>query len=260
MVVLFFVLGLIIGSFLNSVIYRLEKKESIIKKRSYCPFCKKKLSWLELIPLMSFIFQKGRCRHCKKNISLQYPLVEFFTGLIFVLIGIYFFDFTVLSVINTCYLLLVSCFLIVIFVYDLRHYIIPNELIYPAILVAVIWQLASIIFLRNTSYEILTTFLSSFLAGAFFLFIVLISKGRWMGAGDIKLVLFMGMVLGWPNILAALFLAFLIGAIISIILIIFKKKKLQSEIPFGPFLSLATFITIFWGNVLIEWYIGLLGL
>ena len=141
-------------------------------------------------------------------------------------------------------------FLIIIFVYDLKHYIIPNEVIYPAIIVASIWQLVFGIFIN--------TFLSAIFAGLFFLAIVLVSKGKWMGIGDVKLVFFMGLVLGWPNIFVALFLAFLIGAFVSVILIILKKKTLKSEIPFGPFLVGATFIAMFWGNVLISWYVNLL--
>ena len=242
--VFFFILGLAVGSFLNCVIYRLEKKESFIKGRSHCPYCKKTLSWFELIPLMSFILQKGRCLKCKKKISWQYPLVELATGILFVLCVWYFFPNFLLS---TFYFLL-STFLIVIFVYDLKHYIIPDQVIYPAILVAGIWYL---VFGPNT-------LLAALAAGAFFLFIVLISRGKWMGVGDIKLALFMGLVLGWPKILVALFLAFLIGAFTSILLIILKKKTLKSEIPFGPFLVGGTIIAIFWGNVLINWYFGLI--
>jgi len=252
--VFFFILGLAVGSFLNCVIYRLEKKESFIGGRSYCPYCKKTLSWFELIPLMSFILQKGKCKHCKKPISLQYPLVELATGILFVLCVWYFFPNFLLS---TFYFLL-STFLIVIFVYDLKHYIIPDQVIYPAILVAGIWYSVFGIFIRDTKYEILTTLLAALAAGAFFLFIVLISRGKWMGVGDIKLALFMGLVLGWPKILVALFLAFLIGAFTSILLIILKKKTLKSEIPFGPFLVGGTIIAIFWGNVLINWYFGLI--
>ena len=262
---LFFIFGLAIGSFLNSVIYRLDTRESIIKTRSHCPYCKKTLSWFELIPLMSFILQKGKCLKCKKKISWQYPLVELATGILFALvINFQFSIFNKFSIFNfqfsislLFWLFVVSC-LIVIFVCDLKHYIIPDQVIYPAILVAGIWYLVFGIFIRDTKYEILTTFLAALAAGAFFLAIVLVSKGKWMGVGDIKLALFMGLVLGWPKILVALFLAFLIGAFVSIILIILKKKTLKSEVPFGPFLAGGTIIAIFWGNVLINWYLGLI--
>ena len=251
-----FLFGLVVGSFLNSVIYRLDTGESIIKSRSHCPYCKKTLSWLELIPLMSFIFQRGKCRHCKKPISWQYPLVELATGILFALYCWYFYPNILLSI----FYFLISGFLIVIFVYDLKHYIIPDQIIYPAIIVAGIWYLVSGIFIRDTSYEILDTFLSAILASAFFLAIILISRGKWMGIGDAKLAFLMGLILGWPKILAALFLAFLIGAAISVILLALKKKTLKSEIPFGPFLSLATVIAIFWGDILINWYLGLFSL
>jgi prepilin signal peptidase PulO-like enzyme (type II secretory pathway) len=235
MIIFFFLIGLAVGSFLNCLIHRLETGESVIKKRSYCPYCKKILSWFELIPLMSFILQGGKCRKCHKKISWQYPLVELLTGAFFAFIGF-----------NVFWLFIVSC-LVVIFVYDLKHYIIPNEVIYPAIIIAFLYRL----------FDGFNYFLAAILVGAFFLVIVLVSKGKWMGVGDIKLALFMGLILGWPKILVALFLAFLIGALVSVILILFKKKTLKSQIPFGPFLSGATIVAMFWGNFLIDWYLNL---
>ena len=252
MLVFYFLIGLAVGSFLNSVIYRLEKKESIIKARSYCPYCKKTLSWFELIPLMSFILQRGKCRHCKKPILLQYPLVELATGILFVLCGWYFLP----NILDSIFYILVSSCLIVIFVYDLKHYIIPNEVVYSGIILAFLYQLQFSIFQPMAGN--FGPFISAILVGSFFLAIILISKGRWMGMGDVKLAVFMGLVLGWPGILVALFLAFLIGAFTSVILIIFKKKTLKSEIPFGPFLAGATLVAIFWGNILINWYLNLL--
>jgi len=237
MLIIYFILGISFGSFLNSVIYRLENKESIIKGRSHCPYCGKTLSWFELIPLVSFLLQKGRCRHCQKRISWQYPLVELATGILFAFITT-----------NVFVLFVVSC-LVVIFVYDLKHYIIPDKIIYPAIIVAILYNLYSLFYYN---------FLAAIIAGAFFLFIILISRGKWMGVGDFKLAIFMGLVLGWPNILVALFLAFLVGASVSVVLIILKRKTLKSEIPFGPFLAGATIATIFWGDILINWYLNLL--
>lgn len=254
MIILFFLIGLAVGSFLNTVIYRLEKGESVVKARSYCPQCRKILSWFELIPLMSFIFQKGRCRHCKKPISLQYSLVELATGILFALCAWYFFP----NILYSIFYILVSSFLIIIFVYDLKHYIIPDQVIYPAIIVSGIWCLASDIFMRDTKYEILNSLFAAILAGAFFLAIILGSKGKWMGMGDFKLAIFMGLILGLPKILVSLFLAFLIGAFISIILIILKKKTLKSQIPFGPFLVGATILTLFLGDKLIDLYLNLL--
>lgn len=263
-----FIIGTCIGSFLNSIIFRLKTKESLIKKRSHCPYCKKTLSWLELIPIVSFILQKGRCRHCKKPISLQYPLVELTTGVLFVLV---IFNFSALGgpavswqfLISLIFWLFVVSCLVIIFVYDLKHYIIPDEIIRPALVVAFLYWLQFSItnfqFSINFQLPIFNHLLAGLGGGLFFLVIVLFSQGRWMGMGDTKLVLFMGLILGWPKILIALFLAFLSGALISIALIAFKKKNLKSQIPFGPFLSGATIIAIFLGDALANWYFSFFG-
>ncbi len=251
MLVFYFLIGLAVGSFLNSVICRLEKKESIVKARSYCPYCKKTLLWFELIPLMSFILQRGRCRKCKKRISLQYLLVELATGILFVLCAWYFLP----NILYSIFYILASSFLIIIFVYDLKHYIIPNEIVYSGIILAFLYNLYLLFIIRDLSFYY--NFLAALIAGAFFFSIILISRGKWMGMGDVKLAVFMGLILGWPNILIALFGAFLIGAVVSVILIIFKKKTLKSEVPFGPFLAGATIIAVFWGNILVNWYLNL---
>lgn len=246
--VLIFIFGICVGSFLNCVIYRLEQRKGFLAGRSYCPKCKNELNWQDLIPIISFFLLKGRCRYCKEKISFQYPLVEFFTGLLFVLIIFYHLPFTI-------YHLLIICFLVIIFVYDLKHYIIPDKIIYPAIIVSGIWYLVSSIFFDfYTKYEILNTTYSALAVGGFFLTIVLVSKGKWMGRGDIKLSFFMGLFLGFPKILVALFFSFLIGAIIGTGLIIFRKKTLKSEVPFGPFLVIGTFIALFWSEQIINWY------
>jgi leader peptidase (prepilin peptidase)/N-methyltransferase len=252
----FFILGTVVGSFLNVVILRLKKNESILKKRSYCPNCKKKLTWYELIPLVSFLIQKGKCRKCEKKISFQYPLVEFFTGLIFLLIAVYYFGFTLYGLINLVYLLVVSCFLIVIFVYDLKYYLVADKIVYSAIIIALLYD----IYLTIVSKElwILTTSIAIALSvGGFFLLLVLVSKERWMGMGDVKIGILMGLFFGPFQFLTAFILAFASGALVSIVLLILKKKNLKSEIPFGPFLTGATFITVLWGNYLLNWYFNI---
>jgi len=260
-----FIFGLAIGSFLNCVIYRLEQGKSFLKGRSFCPYCKKVLGFWDLIPVFSFLFLKGKCRYCGKKISLQYPVVEIITGVLFVLILNYelrimnyeIFDFG--NVINLLFLVLSSSFLILIFVYDLKHYIIPDRVIYPAILIAFFYCLIKLFYsFSGFNLEMFYSFLSAFGAGLFFFIIVFISKGKWMGIGDIKLAFFMGLLLGFPNILAALFFAFLIGAIIGVGLVLLKKKGMKSEVPFGPFLVAGTFIALFWGSEIINWYWNLI--
>jgi prepilin signal peptidase PulO-like enzyme (type II secretory pathway) len=241
--------GLCIGSFLNCFIYRLEIKKSL-KGRSFCPHCKHELSWLDLFPVFSFLFLQGKCRYCNKKISWQYPAVELATAVIFLLIfcaqgapasGWQFF--------NLAFLFYIASVLIIIFVYDLKHYIIPDKVLFPAIIISVFYN---IFFNYN---NILNYFWGVLVGAGFFLAIFLISKGNWMGFGDVKLAVLMGLLLGLPNVLAALFLAFFFGAIIGIILMVFGKKKMKSEIPFGPFLIIGTFLALLWGQEIINWYL-----
>jgi len=269
-----FILGLMIGSFLNCLIFRLEindlKSGQFIFGRSFCPYCKHLLNWSDLIPLLSFLVLKGKCRYCSQKISWQYPLVELSTGILFVLI--FNFQFPIFNQFSTCpvpnlfwcgvfnflnlfYYLIITSFLIIIFVYDLKHYIIPDKIIYPAILLALIFNFQFSIFNQFSIFK--NSILSALGASIFFLFIVLISRGKWMGVGDIKLVFLMGLLLSFPNILVALFLAFFIGAIIGVGLIVAGKKNLKSEIPFGPFLVTGTFLALFFGENLINWYLNL---
>ena len=251
--IFFFILGTLAGSFLNVVVIRLKKNESILKTRSHCPYCKKKLIWFELIPIISFFIQKGRCRKCKKKISWQYHLVEFFTGSVFLLAVIYYFNFTTYDLINFCYLLIVSSFLIIIFVYDLKYCLVSDKIIYPAIIVTLLFNIY-LAFITDQFSVLTTSLAAAVILGGFFLFLVLLSKEKWMGIGDVKIGFLLGLFFGPFQLFAAIFLAFFLGAIISVVLIVFKKKTLKSEIPFGPFLTGASFIIIFWGNYLINWY------
>ena len=235
-----FLFGLIIGSFLNCLIYRLEIEDSPFKGKSYCPKCKHVLKWPDLIPVLSFFLLRGRCRYCSQKISWQYPLVEIATGLLFLLIfnaGFSVFYF------------IIAPLLIVIFVYDLKHYLISDQVIYPAIILVLFYNL-----LRPDLLTRLDLFLSAFGAALFFLLLVLITRGGGMGIGDIKLAFFMGLFLGWPNILIALFLAFFLGAVVGTGLILLNKKTLKSEVPFAPFLIIGTLIALFWGQNIIDWY------
>jgi prepilin signal peptidase PulO-like enzyme (type II secretory pathway) len=253
-----FLLGLAVGSFLNCIIYRLEKNESFLKGRSYCPNCHHVLAWQDLIPILSFLILKGKCRYCGKKISLQYPLVELATGILFFSISYSTFQHsntpTFQQFIQFLYLSIVSSFLIIIFVYDLKHYLIPDKVIYPAIALTLIFNFKFLIFKQFQIFKY--SILSAFGSAAFFLVIFLISRGKWLGFGDVKFGFLMGLFLGFPKILVALFSAYLIGAIIGIGLVLAKKKTLKSEVPFGPFLVAGTFIALFFGSQLINWYLG----
>ena len=270
-----FAFGLIIGSFLNCAIYRLKTEESIVSSRSHCVKCGHKLGWKDLIPVFSFLFLKGKCRYCSKKISWQYPTVEIATGLLFLLMAIYDLRFTIYdfsSFFELTFHLIIVSLLIIIFVYDLKHYLIPDKIIYLAITITFFWRIFQlVVFFLNCggststvssasvtiSQAILNPFVSALSASAFFAAIVLVSKEQWMGWGDVFIAFFMGLFLGFPNILIALFLAFTFGALVGIVLIAFGKKKMKSQVPFGPFLILATFASLFWGEAIIAWYLGL---
>ena len=240
---LIFLFGLIMGSFLNAVIYRLDNGESIVKSRSHCPKCGHVLAWYELVPIFSFVIQGGKCRECKGSISWQYPMVELATAILFILV--LYYNLPLL------YTLTISSLLIVIFVYDLKHYIIPDKIIYPAILVSgiFVWQ--------HTTYNIQYTIYAAIGASVFFAAMFFASRGKWMGFGDVKLAFFMGLFLGWPDILVGLFAAFMLGGIIGMGLIAYGKKTMKSQVPFGPFLVTGTFIAMFLGDKITEWYLSL---
>jgi prepilin signal peptidase PulO-like enzyme (type II secretory pathway) len=186
--------------------------------------------------------------------------VEIATGGLFLLIlnlqfgGSQFSIFNLLTSVRFLYLLIVSSLLIVVFVYDLKRYIIPDKVIYPAIGITFFYQL--IYSFQTVGPNFWSFLLSAFGAAGFFFLMWLVSKGEWMGFGDVKLGFLMGFFLGWPNILVALFSAFFIGAIIGIGLIILGKKTLKSQVPFAPFLIIGTFIALFGGRNLINWYIN----
>lgn len=240
-----FIFGLIVGSFLNCIIYRMEQKKSFLKGRSYCPNCKHTLSWKDLIPILSFMMLKGKCRYCGKRISIQYPIVELAAGLLFLLISS--FGITI----SFLYLLIISSLLIIIFIYDLKHYIIPDSIIFSAIIITFLYYVLH----KPGLWQNINQVYAAIGASLFFLLIYLASRGKWLGFGDVKLAFFMGLFLGFPRIIVALFFSYLIGAIIGIILILLKKKGLKSEVPFGPFLIIGTYIALFWGSKIAQWYI-----
>lgn len=244
---LLFLVGLAVGSFLNCLIYRLNKGLSPIGGRSFCPKCNHTLSWQDNIPLLSFILLSGRCRHCLSPISWQYPLVELGTGILSV-VSLQLSVFRGDSFLSTVYCLLITYALIAIFVSDLRYGTIPDKIVYPTIALAILYSLFFI------QYSIFNYFLSGLGAAGFFLALVAITRGKGMGIGDVKLAALMGLVLGWPKILVALYLAFLTGAIVGVILILLGKKRFGEHIPFGPFLTMATWITLLWGSQILAWF------
>ena len=259
-----FVFGLVFGSFLNVVISRLKTRQNIVFGGSFCPECKTPLRWYDLIPLLSFIYLRGCCCYCHKKISWQYPIVELISGLLWVLI---FYNFGI-SLINIYYIFIFSA-LLVIAVYDFKWRIIPDKIVYPAVIIVLIYNLFNAFSAIGGSasggkfgnFKIFTAPLFVAL-GAFLFFFMLFyfSKGRAMGLGDAKLAFLVGLFLSPWLAIAAFMLAFIIGAVFGIILIglgkiphpLFPKGwGMKSQIAFGPFLILGTIITFFLSDFLI---------
>lgn len=252
----FLILGLFIGSFLGVLVDRIPKGRQVLFGRSECEFCHKDLNWLELIPVLSYFIQGGKCNGCDRKLSLFYPVIEATTGALFVLT--YFFVLSsTLSSINLVFYLLIVSSLIVVFFTDLKYGVIPNKIIFTATLITLTWLLTNNLFILN---HLITAVLSSlFLVSIAFVY-YLIRKKESLGGGDIKMAFLMGLLLGFPNIITAFYIAFLTGAAYSLILILWGKLKLKDAIPFGPFLASATLITLFLGEQILYFALPFLGL
>ncbi len=248
-IVLIFILGLIVGSFSNVCIYRIPRNESIVYPASHCPKCRSNISPKDNIPILSFILLKGRCRNCKSKISLQYPIVELLTGLIYLIIYLIFG----LSIQTLIYIILSSALIIIAFI-DLNEQIVPDVISLPGIVVGFIisFFVPYILFINSA--------LGVLVGGGIILIIGLagsvIFKKEAIGGGDVKLAAMIGAFLGWRYIIISLFLGFFLGAVAGIILIMSKIKSREDVIPFGPFIVLGSFITLLWGEKIISWYIG----
>jgi leader peptidase (prepilin peptidase)/N-methyltransferase len=243
--IIFFILGLVIGSFLNVVIFRLNTHKTFGGK-SFCFSCRKNILWYDLVPLFSYVFLGGKCRHCRSKISWQYPAVELISGLMFLLIFLKFenvFLFNPLEFAFT-YAFYSSLFsvLLVILVYDIRHKIIPDVLSLVFGIMAFLSVFLFSGFNLNPHLPSLYDFAGLLLPLPFAL-LWYVSGGRWMGFGDVKLMVGMGLLLGLSLSISAAVLAFWIGAIVGILMLgLHKVKGWKSEIPFAPFLVLGTFV------------------
>lgn len=249
--------GLAVGSFLNVVIGRLRSGERGWRSRSRCPECHTMLRPSELVPLISFLLLRGRCRSCKKPISWQYPLVEFTTMALFLLAGLLraptidvAAPFTLLPFLRDWIFI---SFLTVVFVIDLRDMVVFDSVTLPA---------AGLAFLINIvlGHDVLNLLLAAVVGAGFFLLQYVVSRGRWIGGGDIRIGAMMGMMLGFPLVILALFAAYIVGAIVALGLMAAGKAKWTGQMAFGTFLSVATVLALFFGQDAMNWYATLLGL
>lgn len=249
-ILFFFIIGVFFGSFLNVIIDRIPRGESIWVGRSHCDFCHHTLSWLDLFPLFSFLLLQGKCRYCHKFVGWKYPIIESVTGLLFA--ATYFFLQTSSIGILLITLSIVNC-LIVIFFIDLFDGIISNS----TLLVLLVCTIVNIFLLHQSP---LISFLSASGACILFLLLFFVTRGKGMGFGDVKYAFVMGLLLGFPFIITGLYVAFLTGALVALILVIGRKKGMKSTIAFGPFLVLGTAVHIFFGAQLWLVFQKLLGI
>lgn len=288
------ILGTVLGSFIKALADRSLSKRSF-GGRSVCVRCKRILKWYDLIPLVSYTLLKGRCRYCDTKIGIEYLLVEAASGvLIGTLFYLSLPDFPglagsyrlVVFTLDLLFKIFIVTVLSIITLTDLKKTLIPDRVMLPAILIGFVYLLASSIykvyylyyflsqnpigrfllpphsdyFLRHalTTAQPLTEGVTmGFVLGLFFFSLIVITKGRGMGGGDFKLGIFIGLALGFPGAVLALLLAFLSGSLVGIALLLAGRKKLGQTIPFGPFLSLGSITAVFWGEKILNWYLGL---
>ena len=246
---LIFILGLIVGSFSNVCIYRIPKNESIIYPASHCLKCRTTIKPVDNIPLLSYVLLKGRCRNCGSKISIQYPIVELLTGIIYLIIYLIYG----LSIQSLIYIILSSALIIIAFI-DLNEMIVPDVISLPGIGVGLILSffVPYITFINSVSGVVV--------GGGIILIIALVGsmifKKEAMGGGDIKLAAMIGAFLGWRYTIISLFLGFFLGALAGIFLILSKIKSREDMVPFGPFIALGSLITLLWGEKILSWYLG----
>ena len=248
-----FVLGLFIGSFLNVCIYRIPKGESVIWPPSHCPKCGERIKPYDNIPVISYFLLKGRCRNCAERISWQYPVVELLTGILTAAtackFGVSF---------STFYYLLLVYYLIVVSFIDLKTMEVPVKLSYGALLSGLLLSF----FVPQHSFKE-AVFGASFGAGII-LFIIetyyVLTGKEGMGYGDANIMAVVGAFLGWKKVLLTLFFASLVGAATGITLILLRRSDREKPIPFGPFIAAGALISLYFGDRLINWYLGGLGL
>jgi len=250
-----FIFGLTLGSFLNSWIWRTRENMRLVSKEAFsiCVHCRRQLKWYEKFPVFSYLVLRGRCRTCHRPIPWHYTAVELATAVLLLLVSAIFLkkvNFSEWHLLRDIFFLTI---LVIIFVYDA---------LYQEVLLRVVWPGLIIGFLINffaLHYPVDSLLIGAAVGGSFFLLQYLVSKGRWIGGGDVRLGFMMGIWLGWPNILVALFVAYILGALVAVCLLVCRKKDWASEIPFGTFLAIGTFVALYQANNIINWYLGLIG-
>lgn len=253
-------LGLVVGSFLGCLTWRFPKMIDLWG-RSSCPGCKTKIRWQDNIPIFSYFLLGGKCKSCKRKISLRYPIIEGITGLVFLTFGwVYLSGGSYgilgalvkykewLGVFTLPYLLFITAGLLAIAVVDFEYQLIPDKILFPILA----FNILILIFLSPSPF-LFTHFAWATFAALFFFLLHILTRGRGMGLGDVKLSFFLGLLLGFPETPVAIFLSFLAGAAVGIILIFGGRARFGNPIPFGPFLVLGSFTALVMGRSIWQW-------
>jgi len=263
-----FVLGLAMGSFVNALVWRVHEQSttkskkrltelSITRGRSMCTHCKHKLSFLDLVPVFSWVSLGGKCRYCGEKIGLQYPIVELATGILFVVFYIFWpFGFSLAGWLLFVLWLIIVTLMNALFVYDVRWMLLPNRLVYPLIALSAVFSLAAV-FISDAGWisQIALLIIGALLLFGFFYGLFVVSDGKWIGGGDVKLVPAVGLLAGGPlGGFLVVFIASFIGTIIGLPLLLVAKNKKQLRLPFGPLLIVATYIVFIFGDQMLQLY------
>lgn len=245
------VFGLIVGSFVNVLVYRLPRGGGIVFSRSSCPKCSKIIVWYDLIPVFSFIFLGAKCRNCRQKISFVYPVVELLSAFIFIAPLLLFKN---IGVSDYLFLVFILEIFLTFFFIDLKNLLLPDSLILAGIIGSVIYGIFSIF--SKTDYLFHIFSITNLISATFYFLILFsiwyVSQGQWMGQGDAKLMFLVGLVFGPLGGLFILYLSFILGGGAGFVLLIFRKAGLKSKIPLGSFISLSVFAYVFLGHKILD--------
>ena len=269
-------LGLVLGSFVNAFVWRLHEQEalkgkkrqpstkqlqalSISRGRSMCPNCKHELAPKDLIPVFSWLYLRGKCRYCQRPISWQYPLIELLTAAVFGLSYVFWpFDLSGAGLFQFIFFLGFLVMFMALAIYDLRWYLLPNQIVYPLIAVAALETVIASVWNQSLA-EVWQAALAAVIIAGLFWILFQVSDGKWIGGGDVKLAVILGLLAGTPAKACLLvFLASLLGTILSLPLAIRQGGNFKLKVPFGPFLILACVLTVLFGQQILDWYTGIL--
>ncbi len=261
--IVLFLLGASVGSFLNVVLYRSVMGSKWWWGRSVCDFCQKQLSWFDNVPILSYLVLQGKSRCCQEKLALTHPVIEILTGSLFVWwywSGSLFFQLTraPFQTLQPMFWLSVGILLIMIVVADALYLLIPDIAVGLLLLLTIGYRVGLTLFGIMQLNDLLTSVMGAILMVGFFAGLWLATKGRGMGLGDVKLVAPLSLLLGWPKVLVGMFLAFVTGAVVGLILVALGKRRLGQVVPFGPFLVLGSILALMVGEELLAWYTALL--